>query len=322
MTSKKEQDLPPVPQVLETVDLPEGFGPKIQGKVRDNWVLPDGRRVMVTTDRQSAFDRQACLTPGKGQQLNMLSAFWFEQTKDIIPNHMLAVPHSNVMICRECELIPIEMVVRAYITGSTPTSLWENYSKKTGAYIWLGLPEGLVKNQKLSEIVFTPTTKAGAGQHDEQIPPIEAARRFGEVYWEMEKISLALFKRGSQIYGEAGLILVDTKFEFGWDKGGNLTLIDELFTPDSSRIWLAETYQERFDRGEEPESLDKEFLRLWLKEKNFSGEGPVPVVPRKIIDKLATLYAEPYKRLIGRDLSGVDSSPMTIQTTILNYFES
>lgn len=304
-------------QVLETVDLPERFGPKIQGKVRDNWVLPDGRRVIVTTDRQSAFDRMACLTPSKGRELNMLSAFWFEKTADIVPNHMLAVPHPNVMVCKECEAVPVEMVLRGYITGSTSTSLWKNYSEVTGVYDWLNLPPGLKKNQRLPEVVITPTTKAAEGQHDRPITHKEATELFGETYREMEKASLSLFERGSEIYGKVGLILVDTKFEFGRDKDGKLTLIDELFTPDSSRIWRVESYEERMSRGEEPNSLDKEFLRLWLKNKGFTGEGPVPSIPSEITGRLAKLYAEPYQRLTGKDLSRVDSSPEAIGRKIL-----
>lgn len=307
-------------KVLETVDLPEIFGPKIQGKVRDNWILSDGRRIMVTTDRQSAFDKIVCLTPCKGRLLNMLSKFWFEKTADIAPNHMLAVPHPNVMICKECQPIPIEMVLRAYITGSTSTSLWMNYFQKTGVYDYPSLPEGLLKNQKLPEIVFTPTTKASGAQHDEILSPRQAINRFGKIYHQLEEVPKALFKKGSQIYEEVGLILVDTKFEFGFDKEGKLTLIDELFTPDSSRIWLRKTYKERFNRGEEPEGLDKEFLRLWLKSQGFSGEGPVPKVPEEITLRLAVLYAEPYKRLTGEDLSAVDSSPAAIRKAILDYF--
>lgn len=320
MATKSEQGLPSEPQVLDTVDLPESFGPKIQGKVRDNWVLQDGRRVMVTTDRQSAFDRMVCLTPGKGRQLNMLSAFWFVQTADIFPNHMFIephpTPHPNVMICIDCQPIPVEMVLRSYITGSTKTSLWQNYSERTGAYDWLNLPDGLLKNQKLPEVVITPTTKAEKGQHDEPISSTEANRRFGRVYREMEEASKALFERGAYMYRQAGLILVDTKFEFGYDRRGNLTLIDELFTPDSSRIWRAESYEKRMRRGKEPDGLDKEFLRLWLKDHGFSGDGPVPQVPAEVTGKLAALYAEPYRRLTGTDLSGVDSSPQVIRGAI------
>lgn len=320
MALGKEQERPFLPQVLETLDLPESFGQKDNGKVRDFWRLPDGRRVMVTTDRQSAFDRLVCLTPGKGRQLNMLSAFWFEKTADIVPNHMLALLHPNVMICKECEIIPVEMVVRAYITGSTDTSLWKNYHDGTPVYRWLGLPSGLRKNEKLPWLAFTPTTKAGEGQHDKPIEPLEAAEDLGKTYWELERVAGALFERASEIYGQAGLILVDTKFEFGKDEDGRLTLVDELFTPDSSRIWLAETYEERFSRGEEPESLDKEFLRLWLRSQGFSGDGPVPQVPSEITNRLAALYAEPYKRLTGKDLSNVDSSPEAIKTAIFDYF--
>lgn len=321
MAAKSEQGLSSESQVLETVDLPESFGPKIQGKVRDNWVLPDGRRVIVTTDRQSAFDRIVCLTPGKGRQLNMLSAFWFVQTADIFPNHMLVelhpTPHPNVMICIDCQPIPVEMVLRDYVTGSTPTSLWKNYSERTGVYDWLELPENLRKNQKLPQVVITPTTKAEKGQHDEPISPVEANRRFGRVYREMEEASRALFERGAYMYRQAGLILVDTKFEFGYDRRGNLTLIDELFTPDCSRIWRAESYEKRMSRGKEPDGLDKEFLRLWLKDQGFSGEGEVPPVPSEVTGRLADLYAEPYRRLTGIDLSGVDSSPQAIRAAIL-----
>lgn len=315
----ESESVSPLP-VLETVNLPEDlFGPKSQGKVRDIWILPGRRRLMVTTDRQSAFDRLVCLTPGKGRQLNLLSAWWFERTSDIVPNHLLAVPHPNASVCQECEPVPVEMVIRGYITGSTSTSLWRNYSEGTGRYDWLGLPSNLVKNQKLTEVVITPTTKAMGGQHDVPLTRDQAVESFGDLYRQLERVSKALFERGSQIYQKAGLILVDTKFEFGQTAAGKLTLIDELFTPDSSRIWLAETYEERFSRGEEPDSLDKEFLRLWLREQGFSGEGPVPQVPQEITSRLAALYAEPYRRLTGTDLSAVDSSSQAILKAILYY---
>lgn len=249
----------------------------------------------------------------------MLSAYWFGQTEDIVPNHMLTVPHPNVMTCKECEPVPVEMVLRGYITGSTSTSLWKNYSEGTGVYDWLNLPRGLKKNQRLPEVAITPTTKAQGGQHDRPVTREEAAELFGETYRQMEEASLALFERGSKVYRESGLILVDTKFEFGRDKKGQLTLIDELFTPDSSRIWREESYEERMSCGEEPDSLDKEFLRLWLREQGFSGEGPVPPVPPEITGKLAALYAEPYRRLTGKDLSGVDSSPEAIRNVILSW---
>ncbi|MDP3998041.1 MAG: phosphoribosylaminoimidazolesuccinocarboxamide synthase [bacterium] len=306
-------------KVLETVDLPEElFGPKIQGKVRDNWVLKDGRRVMVTTDRQSAFDRMICLVPGKGRQLNTLSAWWFKKTSDIIPNHMLMVPHPNVMVCQECQMVSFEIILRAYITGSTSTSLWTNYNEGRDVY-GLNLPKGLRKNQELDKVVVTPTTKAIKGQHDRPFPSSEGVSLFGEIYRKIERVSLALFERASKIYRKAGLILVDTKFEFGKDKDGNLILIDELFTPDSSRFWRAQTYKERFNRGEEPESLDKEFLRLWLKNQGFGGDGPVPVVPAEITEKLGVLYAEPYSKLTGYDLTSISSSPSVIKKAILDY---
>lgn len=323
MVAKEERLSNLFSPVLETVDLPEYlFGPKTQGKVRDIWALPDDKLVMVTTDRQSAFDRIVCLTPGKGRQLNMLSAWWFERTRDTVPvpNHLLALPHPNAMVCQKCEPVPVEMVIRGYITGSTSTSLWRNYSEGTGRYDWLGLPSDLVKNQKLPQVVITPTTKAPGGQHDVPLTRDQAIESFGDLYRQLERVSLALFERGSQIYQKAGLILVDTKFEFGLSPNGQLTLIDELFTPDSSRIWLAETYEERISRGQEPDSLDKEFLRLWLRSQGFSGEGPVPNVPEEITSRLAALYAEPYQRLTGTDLSGVDSSQEAISAAILNYF--
>lgn len=319
MVLEKERGGLPNPQVLETLNLPETFGPKIQSKVRDIWVLPDGRRIMVTTDRQSAYDKVVCLTPGKGRLLNMLSAWWFEKTQDIIPNHMLKVPHVNVMICQECKPIPLEMVVRGFITGESDTSLWKNYRDKTKVYSWLDLPGGLLKNQKLPETVVTPTTKEGEGRHDEPVSPLQAAGIVGEVYWQMQDKSLRLFKRASEIYEKAGLLLVDTKFEFGLDRDGRLTLIDELFTPDSSRIWEDETYEERFSQGQEPDGLDKEFLRLWLKNQGFTGQGEVPAVPAEITNRLAALYVVPFQRLTCLNLGNVSSSPINITTGIVHY---
>ncbi len=297
-----------VSNVLKTVNIP-GLGKKIQGKVRDIYVI-DGKRFFITTDRQSAFDKIVGLIPFKGQVLTALSAFWFEKTKDIVTNHLISVPDPNVLLVKECKLIPIEMVVRGYITGVTDTSIWGSYEKGERIIYGLKFPEGLKKNQKLPEYVITPTTKADFGLHDERLTEKEILQKKtrlpdGQVVtpklWkQMKKVSLALFARGQQICDKAGIILVDTKYEFGLDQKGKLVLIDEIHTPDSSRYWVKKTYLERFKKGLEPESYDKEELRIWFKEHGYKGEGKLPKMPAEFIAKMSALYMGIYEKITGK----------------------
>jgi len=273
---------------------------KYRGKVRDNYSLEIGRRLIITTDRISAFDRILTTIPFKGQVLNQISAFWFDKTKDIMENHVVDVPDPNVMIVKQCKTFPIEMVVRGYITGSA----WRDYS--AGKDIsGIFLPKGLKKNQKFDVPVVTPSTKADFGSHDIHISREEilAKKLVSPKYFlAMEKAAMALYKRGVEIAAKQGLILVDTKYEFGI-YNGKLIVVDEMHTPDSSRYWYLNSYAERFEKGEEPQILDKEFLRQWLiKEKNFMGDGEIPEIPIEIKLEVARRYIKAFEEITGTEL--------------------
>ena len=295
----KQKIIDNIPNVLKSVKV-SGFGQKHQGKVRDIYIT-NRKRIFITTDRQSAFDKVLGFIPFKGQVLTSLSAFWFEKTKDIIQNHLLSVPDPNVLLVKECKLIPIEMVVRGYITGVTDTSIWGSYEKGERVIYGINFPEGLRKNQKLSEYAITPTTKASAG-HDERLTEKEILKQkivSPEIWKQMKKISLKLFERGQKIAGIAGMILVDTKYEFGLDDKGKLMLIDEIHTPDSSRYWVKKTYKERFKKRLEPESFDKEPLRIWFKEQGYTGSGKIPKMPPEFLAKMSILYMSIYEKITG-----------------------
>ena len=268
------------PEIQRLLDncLTEATFPELpdhqSGKVRESYDLPDGRRVMIATDRQSAFDFVLAAVPFKGQVLNQTAMFWFEKTKDICPNHVIEAPDPNVVIARRLDMLPVEMVVRDYITGSTETSIWPMYERGERLLYGHPFPEGLMKNQKLPETLITPTTKAAQGEHDAPITAREIVEQglLGEEQWdELARLSLAVFARGREIAADNGLILVDTKYEFGLDADGRITLADEILTPDSSRYWIADTYAGRMNKGQEPESLDKEFLRLWIAGRRWSA---------------------------------------------------
>lgn len=297
----KQKIIENVPNVLKTVNL-SGFGEKHHGKVRDIYVT-DGKRLFITTDRQSAFDKVLGHVPFKGQILTKLSQFWFEKTKDIVQNHLISVPDPNVLLVRECKLIPIEMVIRGYITGVTDTSIWGSYEKGERVIYGIKFPDGLKKNQKLPENVITPTTKADFGLHDERLTEKEILSQkivSPKLWKEMKKVALALFERGQKVCEKAGIILVDTKYEFGTDEKGKLVLIDEIHTPDSSRYWVKANYKERFKKGIEPISYDKETLRVWFKERGYKGEGKIPKMPPEFLAKMSTLYMEIYEKITGK----------------------
>lgn len=304
-----QQIIKALPNVLKSTDF--DFGEKFSGKVRDTYILEDGRRVIVTTDRQSAFDHVLGEIPFKGAVLNLLAAFWFEETSDIVSNHLISVPDPNVSIVKSCEGVPIEMIVRGYISGVTGTSIWGSYQKGERVIYGIEFPDGLKKNQKLPEPVITPTTHGdplGKGGHDERLTREQILGSdlvTKEIYEQMEKAAIALFKRGSEIALKQGLILVDTKYEFGLIDG-KLVLMDEIHTPDSSRFWKADSYQERFDKGEEPENFDKEFLRLWYKERGYSGDGEPPEMSEQLIIDLSKRYVEVYEKLTGKIFEGFE----------------
>lgn len=304
-----EDILKALPNSLKSTNF--NFGKKFSGKVRDTYILEDGRRILITTDRQSAFDVVLGLIPFKGAVLNQLAAFWFEKTSDIVNNHLISVPDPNVSLAKTCVGIPIEMIVRGYITGVTNTSIWGSYQKGERTIYGIKFPDGLKKNQKLPEPVITPTTHGdptGKGGHDERLTRDEILNSnlvSKEIYLEMEKVAIELFKRGSEIALSKGLILVDTKYEFGLIDG-KLTLMDEIHTPDSSRFWKADTYEERINRGEEPENFDKEFLRLWYAEKGYKGDGKPPEMSEELIVALAKRYIEVYEKLTGETFEGFE----------------
>lgn len=272
------------------------------GKVREWYALPDGRRFMATTDRISAFDRVIGAVPWKGQVLNQLSAWWFANTGDIVPNHLLEVPDPNVSIVREVDPVPVEVIVRGYITGVTSTALWYRYSQGEREIYGYRFPDGLRKNGKLPEPIVTPTTKGGPTGHDERLTCAEVVSGgFVErgLWDRVMDAALALFRRGTERAREAGLILVDTKYEFGIDAGGVLTLIDEVHTPDSSRYWNASSYDERFEAGAEPENYDKEYVRMRYAALGYRGDGPIPPLPPQVWADVSRLYRDVYERLCG-----------------------
>lgn len=286
-----------IPAALDTVDL-NGWGAKISGKVRDIYAR-DGRRVLITTDRISAFDRVLGLIPYRGQVLNQLSLWWFEQTRDIIANHVIASPDPNVTVAREAQALPVEVIVRGYITGVTSTSMWTLYAQGDRAPYGIPLPDGLRKNDRLPAPVITPTTKATGGGHDERLTRDEIVSGglvAPELWAQVEDVALRLFARGQQIAESAGLILVDTKYEFGLIDG-QLTLIDEIHTPDSSRYWVAATYT---PGGDEPENMDKEFLRKWFAAQGYTGEGTPPRLTPAFTAEVAARYITTYERLTGQ----------------------
>lgn len=290
-----------LPHVLKTINIPV-LGKKYQGKVRDFYIV-NNKRILITTDRQSAFDVILGHIPFKGAVLNMLSAFWFEKTKNIVSGHLINTPDPNVSVAKNCRPLPVEMIVRGYISGVTKTSIWYSYERGERLIYGIRFPDGLRKNQKLSRPVITPTThpEAGSTIHDERLTREEIIKKKiipAKLYGQMEKISLELFDFGSKLCRKRGLILVDTKYEFGLYKD-RLTLIDEIHTPDSSRFWIAKTYSERFAKGLEPENFDKEFLRLWYAKRGYRGDGIPPAMPKELIVALTQRYISVYEKITG-----------------------
>jgi phosphoribosylaminoimidazole-succinocarboxamide synthase len=293
---------------------------RMTGKVRDRYDLGPAKLALVTTDRQSGFDRMLAVVPYKGQVLNLTSAYWFGITKDIIPNHLLSTPHPNVSIVRKCTPFPIEFVVRSYMTGSTSTSIWKNYQDGVRNYCGHDLPDGMTKNQKLEKNILTPTTKEE--EHDR---PISESEIVSEGWMTKEdfdvcaKASLAIFARGQEIASERGLILVDTKYEFGRDveDGTTIRLIDEVNTPDSSRYWISGTYRERIASGMEPENIDKEFLRLWFRDNcDPYNDAVLPDAPKDLVVELARRYIHLYETITGMEFEFRDGAEGDIASAI------
>ena len=273
-----------------------------KNKVRDAYQIPGGRRILISTDRQSAFDQILAAVPYKGQVLNQLAQFWFEQTKDICPNHVISFPDPNVMIVKDLDMLPIEIVVRNYLTGSTNTSVWPMYDRGERTIYGIDFADGMVKNQQLTNAIVTPTTKPDQGGHDAPITPAQALEMdlVTAAQWdELAQKSLALFAKGQEVAKAKGLILVDTKYEFGIDENGAIVIADEIHTPDSSRYWIADSYQDRFDAGQEPDSLDKEFLRLWVNSQCDPYKDPIPEIPAEKLQEFSGKYISLYERLTG-----------------------
>ena len=278
------------------------LGPKTAGKVRDIYDLGD-RLALVTTDRHSSFDRIIAHIPWKGQVLNQMSAHWFELTRDIVPNHVLAVPDPNVTIARKCKMVPVEAVVRGYLTGVTDTAIWTRYGKGQRDFGGFKLPDKMRKNARLPQPLFDPTTKEAA--HDRALSPEEMiAEGFvsKDLFARIRDTALELFSRGQEIAARHGLALVDTKYEFGTDKEGGLVLIDEIHTPDSSRYWQLDSYEARFAAGAEPDYFDKEFLRLWFKDHSDPyADEKLPDAPPELIAELSRRYIRMYEQITGKD---------------------
>jgi phosphoribosylaminoimidazole-succinocarboxamide synthase len=273
-----------------------------RGKVRDSYDLQDGRRLIITTDRQSAFDQILAAVPFKGQVLNATARFWFEATADIIANHTIAYPDPNVMLVRRLDMLPVEIVVRDYLTGSTQTSIWPMYRAGRRTMYGLTFPDGLKQNERLPATILTPTTKAADG-HDAPIAADEivASGLLSASDWQtVAETALALFARGRAIAAERGLILVDTKYEFGRDAEGRIVLADEIHTPDSSRYWRTDSYAARLAAAEAPESLDKEFLRRWIVGRCDPYAEPIPPIPVETLVEFSLRYIALYETITGQ----------------------
>lgn len=285
--------------VLEQTSF-RGLGKVEHGKVRDSYKQKD-RRILIVSDRVSAFDVILGTIPFKGQVLNQIAAFWFEKTKDIVPNHVISVPDPNAMVVHECQQLALEFVVRGYITGVTKTSAWYNYQQGVRNYCGHQLPEGLKKDQKFDKPILTPTTKHE--KHDRPVSRDEAIAEgliSAKDFDKAADICMKLFKRGVEFAASRGLILVDTKYELG-KLNGEIVVSDEIHTPDSSRYWFSDTYQELFKAGKEQRKLDKEYVREWLAAKGFTGDGKPPALTDEVRIEAAKRYIRAYEQVTGKD---------------------
>ncbi len=278
------------------------LGHRYSGKVRENF-SKDGERIIVVTDRVSAFDVVLGTIPFKGQVLNGLAQYWFSETQDLFPNHVLSIPDAQVTRAVECEPIAVEMVVRGYLTGVSQTSIWRAYDKGTRIFCGHALPDGLHKHERLANNIVTPSTKAAKGDHDRSVAK-EELFEMGvidpDLFEDLEQRCLALFAHGQKVAAMRGLILVDTKYELGRKPDGTIVLIDEIHTPDSSRYWYADSYDQAMSDAEDPRSMDKEFIRRWLVSQGFEGEGAPPAIPDEIRVEAAARYIETYELLTGK----------------------
>jgi phosphoribosylaminoimidazole-succinocarboxamide synthase len=316
---------PYLDQVLADAPIPE-LPNHYAGKVRDNYDLADGRRIIIATDRLSAFDRIITAIPLKGQVLTQIARFWFDATRDICPNHVIEYPDPNVLVCHRLEIMPVEIVVRDYLTGTTATSIWPMYRDGWRDIYGIRFPEGLRQNQKLPSTIITPTTKAFESGHDEPLTAdqIIAHKLLTPEQWRtVSELALALFTRGRGIARERGLILVDTKYEFGFDPSGDIVLADEIHTPDSSRYWLSASYARRFAAGEPPDSLDKDVVRRWVAARCDPYRDLIPEIPREVVAEAARLYVEVFETITGQRFDFPDPAmPILrrIRANLARYF--
>jgi phosphoribosylaminoimidazole-succinocarboxamide synthase len=274
-----------------------------RGKVRDNYDLPDGRRIIIASDRISAFDRILTAIPYKGAVLTQTARYWFEATRDLCPNHVLDYPDANVVVAKRLSILPVEVVVRDYLAGTTSTSVLSIYQSGQRQMYDVTLPVGLRPNQKLPQTIITPTTKAFDGGHDEPLSPAEIVEKglLSAALWqELSEKALTLFARGRELSAQRGLILVDTKYEFGLDETGNIILADEIHTPDSSRYWFAESYPACFEAGHRPESFDKDFVRSWVAARCDPYRDAIPEIPADIVLEAAKIYIRAYEMITGQ----------------------
>jgi len=288
--------------VLEDATIPE-LPNHYRGKVRDNYDLPDGRRIIIASDRISAFDRNLASIPLKGQVLTQTARFWFEATADICPNHVIEYPDPNVLVGRRLTILPVEIVVRDYLAGTTGTSILSLYKKGEREMYGIRLPDGMRDNEKLPETIITPTSKAFHGGHDEPLTPAEIVGQglLSQEQWRtVSDYALALFARGREMARERGLILVDTKYEFGVDETGTIMIADEIHTPDSSRYWFLDSYRSRFEAGERPESFDKDFIRTWVAARCDPYKDAIPEIPQDVVLETARVYIDAFERITGQ----------------------
>lgn len=297
-------------RILSDAHIPE-LPNRYNGKVRENYDLADGSRVIIATDRLSAFDVILTAIPFKGQILTQTARYWFEETADICPNHVISYPDPNVVIGTRLDILPVEIVVRGYLAGTTSTSILTKYRKGEREMYGITLPDGLKDNEKLPEPIITPTSKAFDGGHDEPLSGAEILEQglLTPAQWEtVSRYALALFARGQARAAERGLILVDTKYEFGTDKDGRIVLADEIHTPDSSRYWIADSYEQSFATGSRPASFDKDFVRAWVTERCDPYKDPIPEIPRALVEQTSKVYIQAYEQITGKtfvpDLSG------------------
>jgi phosphoribosylaminoimidazole-succinocarboxamide synthase len=297
------------------------LGTKKPGKVRDMYFQPD-RIILISTDRHSSFDRIIAHIPFKGAVLNLSSAFWFRETADIIPNHVIDIPDPNVTVAKRLKPLSVEAVVRGYLTGTTSTSIWTRYKNGERAFGGLTLPDGLAKNTKLPHAIFDPTTKEDT--HDRALSLKELVDEgfiTAPLLEQVKTTALALFARGQEVAARHGLLLVDTKYEFGVDESGKLYLIDEIHTPDSSRYWKMDTYAARLASGHEPEYFDKEFLRIWFREHcDPYNDKVLPEAPADMVAELTRRYVAIYEQLTGQVFSVDASAPLArIEKNLAKY---